>query len=958
MEADNGLPDVFRAVFREHWDRFVDANPDKVTDLSANPKVFGSLARVWTCSEFVRNGLLRYPADLGFLLGEAGLQSAWSASTLAGQLASALTPETGDTEGMQALRVFRRRQMIRIAWRDLAGWASLDETLGHLSELADVCISAAVDIARRQLEEAHGQPLDTEGRPVGLIVLAMGKLGGRELNYSSDVDLVFLFENGDTTPGPRQISREQFFIRLGQRVIRLLDEVTEDGFVFRVDMRLRPFGDSGPLAVSTAALEDYLQRHGRAWERYAYVKARPVTGHRPGMGLYSELLRPFVYRRYLDYGVYESLREIKRLIETESAEGDLRDDIKRGPGGIREIEFIVQSLQILRGGSIKELRSASLMRVLPRLRGGRLLADTVVDDLLAAYTFMRRLENRLQQWQDRQTHRLPASDEGRVRLAYSLGYRDWHSCSADIDLHRGRVREHFLAQLEGSQGAPVSEVSDRVAGLWSGAVARDNSEQVLGSCGYTDVDRTVAALDHLRSAGFARRLDESGRQRLDALVPALIRESGQHRNPEVTLERLAGILESVGRRSAYFALLNENPGVLKHLTRLCSRSEFLARQIATHPLLLDELIDPRVFERLPVRETLGADLRRRLSTVGPDDLESQLEVLKQFQRSAVFLVAVADLSSKLPLMKVSDRLTEIAETVLDSCLRLASQQMHARYGRPQCGRGSGRRESGFAIVGYGKLGGLELGYSSDLDLVFIHDSEGDEQVTEGPTSLDNGLFYGRLTRRLVHLLTTQTSSGLLYEVDTRLRPSGKGGLLVTSLDAFDRYQRSEAWTWEHQALLRARAVAGTPAVRAGFETMRRDLLCTAVRKDTLRQEVAEMREKMRAELGSREPARFDIKQDRGGIADIEFLVQYLVLLNASEHPVLVTYPDNVRQLESLVEEGIMAPDLAAELKAAYLDYRARIHRLALEDQPARVSDAEFADQRERVAAVWESEFGS
>jgi glutamate-ammonia-ligase adenylyltransferase len=598
------------------------------------------------------------------------------------------------------------------------------------------------------------------------------------------------------------------------------------------------------------------------------------------------------------------------------------------------------------------------MQVLPKLRGGRLLADTVVDDLLAAYAFMRRIENRLQQWQDRQTHRLPRSEDDRIRLAYSLGYTDWQSCSADVDLYRDTVRKHFLAQLEGSLGATDGDESDRVAGLWSGAVARDRADQVLAAFGYTDAQRALAALDHLRSAGFARRLDESGRKRLDGLVPVLIRESGRHGNPEVTLERLSGILEAVGRRSAYFALLNENPGVLKHLTRLCSRSEFLTRRIATHPLLLDELIDPRVFERLPDREALETDLRRRLSTVGADDLESQLEVLKQFQRSAVFLVAVADLSSNLPLMKVSDRLTEIAETVLESCLQLASQQMHARYGRPRCGRGSERRESGFAIVGYGKLGGLELGYGSDLDLVFIHDSEGDEQVTEGPTSLDNGLFYGRLTRRLVHLLTTQTSSGLLYEVDTRLRPSGKGGLLVTSLAALESYQREQAWTWEHQALLRARAVAGAAAVRRAFETMRRDLLCTAVRKDSLRREVTEMREKMRGELGSREPGLFDVKQDHGGLADIEFLVQYMVLLHASEHPALVGYSDNVRQLESLVGAGIMAPDLAAALKSAYLDYRARIHRLALEDREARVSDDEFADQRDQVVGAWDMVFGS
>jgi len=951
------LPPILASGVAGAWARFATEHPGWAGRLCEQPGIFESVPRVWAASEFVASTLSRHPYDTEFLLGEGGLESPWASGELEGKLAAAMSAAGAESEFMRVLRTFRRREMLKAAWRDLAGWAELPETLGHVSEVADVAIRAAVRLSGEQLSAIHGQPVNPQGEPLELLVLAMGKLGGRELNFSSDVDLIFLFECGGETDGRRPLSHDQYFIRQGQRVIRMLDETTEDGFVFRVDMRLRPFGDSGPLAVSLTALEDYLQQHGRAWERYAYVKARPLTGYRPGIGLYRDLLRPFVYRKYLDYGVFESLREMKHLIEVETAEDYLRDDIKRGRGGIREVEFIVQSLQILRGGASRELRSTSLLEVLPRLSGNRLLQAETVNDLEDSYCFLRTVENRLQQWQDRQLHRLPESDTDRARLAFSLGYTAWEECDHAIQTHRERIHHHFGAQLDGGREVAVEPAVERAEIIWVGDASTEHTEQALGDLGYRDLQRAAAIVQSLRGASFVARLEQKGRQRLDALVPKVLRECGGHRQPETVLERLVGILEAVGLRSAYFALLNENKGALERLVELCGHSDFLARQISAHPLLLDELIDPRVLERIPDRNSLSADLKSRLRETSAGDEEAQLEALRQFQRSAVFLVAVADLSGVLPLMKVSDRLTDIAEVVLQASIDAAWDKMVAKHGRPRCGSGEDRRDAGFAVVGYGKLGGLELGYGSDLDLVFFHDSEGADQTTDGESPLDNGLFFGRLTRRVVHMLATQTSSGRLYEVDTRLRPSGKGGLLVTSLEAFERYQREEAWTWEHQALLRARAVAGSPAVMDGFEAIRRRLLCTAVRREDLRENVAEMRERMRAELGSPEPGIFDVKQDRGGIADIEFLVQYLVLKHAPRHPSLVHYPDNVRQLESLVDEGIVDEQVAAELKEAYLAYRARMHRLALEEQPGRVPGDEFVELRKRVADLWADTFG-
>jgi len=950
--ALDGLPASLRNEVSEAWQRLTHEHPELAASLAERGELIGSVARVWACSEFVRGGCLRRPEDLQFLAGPDGVGRRWQPGELDGALSVAMSAIDEEAGCQRVLRRFRRQQLMRAAWRDLAGFATLEETLGQVSEVAELSIAAAVGFASAAVKAAHGEPLGADGTPLELIVLAMGKLGGRELNFSSDVDLVFLFGGGGETTGRRPISHEQFFNRVGQRVIRLLDPVTEDGLVFRVDMRLRPFGDSGPLVVSVPALEDYLLQHGRAWERYAYVKARPVTGYRPGMGLYSDLLRPFVYRRYLDYGVFESLRELKRRIEAETGEAAASGDIKLGPGGIREIEFIVQSYQILRGGADRSLREPHLLTVLPRLAEAGHITAPVATELESAYRFLRRAENHIQQWQDQQVHRLPEDAPGRARLACSMGCEDWPAFVTELEEHRARVEGHFRATIIGEFARTEEEAADPLSQLWGGVFEPERAERMLGDLGYADPDRAFAAIRRLADAGFVRRLDASGRRRLDALMPAIIRRAASRDGAEQVLERLLGVLHAVGLRSAYYALLNENPGALDHLAQLCAQSEFLVRQVERHPLLLDELIDPRVFASLPGREQLLADLRQRLAALSDDELEGQMEVLRQFQRSAVFLVAVADLSGRLPVMKVSDRLTDIAEAVLEVAIDIARRQTESRYGVPRCGRNQERRDCGFAVIGYGKLGGLELGYGSDMDLVFVHDSEGEAQTTDGEEAVDNGLFFGRLTRRLVHVLTTQTASGLLYEVDTRLRPSGKGGLLVTSLTAFERYQSTEAWTWEHQALLRARAVAGDPKVRRDFEAIRRRIVSDAIRRDSLREDVARMRSRMLAEHASKEPGQFDIKADRGGIGDIEFLVQYLVLSRCHEFPALLEYSDNVRQLEALVQTGVLDQERADRLRTAYLDYRTRLHQLFLDGQPGRVPAGEFNRQKDYVSDMW------
>jgi len=924
----------------------------------AEPRVVDSLPFVWTCSEFVATSCCR---DAGLLAGlvERGLLFApLRVGALRAEIDAMVSPDAGESELLVALRRFRRLHTLRIAWRDLAGWADLAQTLCELSDLADACIDFACRRARDLLTRRHGEPRGrTSGEVQPLVVLGMGKLGGGELNFSSDIDLVFLFPETGATDGQRSIENEEFFLRLGQKLIQLLARVTVDGFAYRVDMRLRPFGDSGPLAVSFDAFENYLQQHGRDWERYAYVKARPVTGKEHFDALYREVLRPFVYRRYLDFGVFESLRGMKEMIAREVARRELRDHIKLGPGGIREIEFIAQAHQLIRGGSDPRLQSRRLLDVLPQLGGQKLLGERAVAELAAAYRYLRVVENRLQEWNDEQTHLLPETADGRRRLALALGQCNWADLARLLEHHRTTVAGYFEEVVFG----PVSSARERL-GVLGDLLEMDSGSglrrEALVALGFAQPAGIIAAIDGMRESGYYRRLDETGRRRLQALLPRMLALIVHATPPEQVLGRLLKIIEMIGGRTVYLALLYENAPALERLVELCAHSQFLADQIASHPLLLDELIDERLFVTLPDRRQFERDLLERMAGAQEFDPEREIELLKQFQRAAVFRVAVADLTGRLPIMKVSDRLTDIAELIVVKALEFAWAQLTAKHGLPRCGDEPQRaRIAGLVVVAYGKFGGYELGYGSDLDLVFLHDSTGDYQRTDGATTLDNSVFFARLAQRLMHLLTVHGPAGRLYEVDTRLRPSGKGGLLVQSLSGFASYQREEAWTWEHQALLRARAVAGTPEPRGEFERIRLDILQHAIRRETLREEVSKMRERMRNELSRAGAGEFDLKQDPGGIGDIEFLAQYWALEFAARHPEVVTFPDTIRVLETLASGDIVPQSTIDVLVEAYRCYRRRLHHLSLDRGRAPVPDSEFREERNAVLGIWKQVFG-
>ncbi|MGA8705867.1 MAG: bifunctional [glutamate--ammonia ligase]-adenylyl-L-tyrosine phosphorylase/[glutamate--ammonia-ligase] adenylyltransferase [Steroidobacteraceae bacterium] len=924
----------------------------------AAPSLTAGARRALSCSEFLLDALCRQPEFWQRMLATAGAQLGSEPLPVPDLPPDDPTAPVSEQEAlfMAALRRWRRAEFARIAWRDLAQWAELDQTLADLSHAAEVALQQAEHFAMRALLRRYGQPRGETGTPQHLIIVAMGKLGGRELNFSSDIDLVPLYLESGETDGVRPISNQEFFTRLVQQIIRLLEQQTEDGFGFRVDLRLRPFGDSGPVVTNAAALEDYLQLHGRDWERYAWIKARAVTHANGYQELYQTVIRPFVYRRYLDFGVFESLREMKALIEREVLRRELEDDVKLGDGGIREIEFIVQSFQLIRGGQERHLQGSSLRQALPLLAGAKLLPTIAVAELDAAYVFLRRLENRLQMYADQQTHRLPTAPEQRERLAWSMDCDSWTELMAALARQRQQVSAHFRAVVFGSDEAGESRMPELPLTAPESALLLARLEALGWHAGVAEA--AAQRLRTLADAAVTRRLDKAGARRLGALLPVLVQEIAPLAEPLATLQRLLRVLESIGTRSAYFALLLHNARARARLLRLATHGDFLIDQIAAHPLLLDELIDERLLEQTPDRASLATDLAQRMDGVDQGDEEQMIERLRHFQRAAIFRLAVADLLLHLPVMQVSDRLTDIAELIIGHALQLTWQHLTPTLGVPRCGEGAARRDVRLCAIGYGKLGGMELGYASDLDLVFLHDSSGAQQETEGGRGIDNQVFFLRFAQRVVHLLTVHSRAGRLYEVDMRLRPSGKAGLLITSITGFEDYQRHEAWTWEHQSLLHARAVAGAAPLMQQFEALRLDILAHAVRREQLLEDVRHMRNRQRRELSRAAAGEFDLKQDAGGIGDIEFLAQYWALRWAREYPPVAIYADTIRQLESVASADLVPQSRVDLLTGIYRTYRTRLHHRALDGRGAVVAAPEFASERAAVTAIWEQVMGS
>ena len=909
---------------------------------AAYPEFEAELPQVWEASEYLARSCLRDPRMLVSLAESGELAASLQPGALGEALHGVLEGVTDEAALAVRLRRFRRRQMVRIIWRDITRRASLAETLEDLSELADISIRQGLDHLYRWAVEKWGTPRSAEGEPQELVVLGMGKLGARELNLSSDIDLIFAFPEHGQTDGRRAIPNEQFFTNLGRQLINLLGRQTEEGFVFRVDMRLRPFGEAGPLAISFGAMENYYYGQAREWERYAMIKARPITGEAAYREQLLDILRPFVFRRYIDFGVIDAIRDMKRMIQAEMHRRGMDANIKLGRGGIREIEFIGQALQLVHGGRDPALQVRPILEVLKRLGKRSLLPEKAVQELSSAYGFLRLTENRIQAWRDEQTHLLPADEAGRQRLARSMGFEAWPAFERELEAHRARVDHHFqqVFAVEAEDARPLLRA-------WLGDGDPDELQALLAEAGFHETGAVLAQLEAFRESSACRSLTAGAREKLDRLMPRLLEAIGQCRWPETALERLLRLLQAIVRRTAYLDLLLENPQVVEHLVRLAAESLWVVEQLIRYPVLLDELLDPRRLYAPLRREELDQELSILLEKIDPEDLEQQMERLRQFAAGNRLRTAAADITGAIPLMVVSDYLTEIAEVVLAHVLKLAWDQVANRHGRP--GQVEGK---GFLIVGYGKLGGIELGYGSDLDLVFLHADYPLSATTDGKRPVANDVFYARLGQRIVHLLSTRMPSGILYEVDMRLRPNGNSGPLVSSLGGFEKYQLENAWTWEHQALVRARAIAGSEAVMSRFDAIRHQVLCLRRDAGELRAEVVKMREKMRASLDKSDRQWFDLKQGAGGITDIEFMVQYAVLRWAADKPALTGWTDNIRLLETLAEEGLMPGDEAEALTLAYQRLRGAYHRCVLQEQPGRIAQDELREERGEVERLW------
>ncbi|MDX8000077.1 bifunctional [glutamate--ammonia ligase]-adenylyl-L-tyrosine phosphorylase/[glutamate--ammonia-ligase] adenylyltransferase [Xenorhabdus sp. Reich] len=910
---------------------------------------------VLSLSDFVAENLQAHPAWLDDIRQNPPQAEEWQHYSR--WLEQTLSTAHDENSLMRILRLFRHRMLVRIAWMQALQSSTTEQTLQQLSTLAETLIVSARDWLYLRCSQDWGTPTNSDGVAQPLLILGMGKLGGGELNFSSDIDLIFAYpENGVTRGGRREMDNSQFFTRLGQKLIKALDQQTVDGFVYRVDMRLRPFGDSGPLVFSFPALEDYYQEQGRDWERYALVKAR-ILGN-DELAYFQELhqmLRPFVFRRYIDFSVIQSLRNMKGMIEREVRRRGLKDNIKLGAGGIREIEFITQVFQLIRGGREPSLQSRSLLPTLEAIEALTLLTQEQVKQLKESYVFLRRLENLLQSIRDQQTQTLPDNDLDRARLSWGMGFADWDELITETGCKMNVVRDIFR-QLIGDEADEHGEEASHVPfkSLWQESLNRDELMTLVPHLDEEEAQKVLDVIALFRQDVNKRTIGPRGRDVLDQLMPRLLAKIGAREDANAVLDRIIPLLISIVSRTTYLELMLESEQVMIHVIRLCAASPMIASQLTRHPVLLDELLDPKsLYQPLPM-EAYRDELYQYLLRIPEDDEEQLLEALRQFKQAQLLRIAAEDIVDALPVMKVSDHLTYLAEAIIGAVVQQAWSQMVKRYGAPE--HLSQRQGLGFAVIGYGKLGGWELGYGSDLDLVFLLDCPMGV-MTDGTRSIDARQFYLRLAQRIIHLFSTRTASGVLYDVDARLRPSGESGMLVSTLEAFDDYQKNEAWTWEHQALIRARMVFGDEKMRNDFERIRRETLCLPRDSDLLRQQVREMREKMYQHLGSHQQNQFDIKADPGGITDIEFIAQYQVLRYAPENAKLTRWSDNVRIFELMANHNIMDEQEAMALTQAYITMRDELHHLALQTLSSHVLAEHFSQQQALVRDSWQKWLG-
>lgn len=909
-------------------------------------------------SDFVAESLVVMPELVDWLIINGELENA--EHDYQSSISQILKQTITEQQLLSNIRLFRRKHMVKIAWRDLLNKQSIDASILAVSELADALIMATYNWLYQDACKKYGIPQGEHG-PQQMLIIGMGKLGGKELNFSSDIDLIFTYPaNGTTSGSKKNIEHNQFFTRIAQKLIGALDKYTVDGRVFRVDMRLRPFGESGPLVSQFAALEDYYQFQGREWERYALIKARILNPPSQYCEDLRTILNPFIYRRYLDFSAIQSLREMKSMISREVRRRQLKDNIKLGSGGIREVEFIVQSVQLIRGGQEPSLQQPSILSTLQSLVLLETFTEKEAHHLLQAYFYLRKVEHCLQQFADCQTQVLPDDPLNQARLSDIMCESDYPQLLLKLKQHMQVVNGQFES-LIGSENDIAQETNfsfqHEFSDFWQLELDRDEATILLNPIFKQSNTRGfIEAVFTFKDSLDKKQIGQRGRDTLQVLMPTVlcIMVENHFDDLDRVVDRVLSVISAISGRTTYLQLLHENSGAIEQLVKLCAASPWISAQIKRFPMLLDELLNPNQLYNPPALEEYRSDLTQAMLRVEADDLELQMEVLRQFKLSEQLKIAAADVTDILPVMKVSDHLTFLAQAIIDEVLALAWQQMVARYGAP---KGASTEHCGFAVIGYGKLGGQELGYGSDLDLVFLHNAQRGS-YTQGSKSIESSQFFTKLAQRIMHIFSTKTTLGQLYEVDMRLRPSGNAGLLVCHHGGFLHYQQSEAWTWEHQALVRARFIAGDPGLAPIFDSLRKQVLIKNRQIGNLAADVAEMREKMRSHLSIGDKTGFDIKQDKGGIADIEFMVQFWVLAYSEKYPELTTWSDNIRILQSLTHCKVLSEDIAKRLTQAYLSYRHAAHNLALQENIVVEKRQIFEASIAFVTQLWSETFTS
>ena len=848
-----------------------------------------------------------------------------------------------DENGLKkALRQLRQLVLARIITRDLNGLADLDEVMQTTTELAEIAIHTAVTFHTAWLTAASGLPSEHMLSTQKFLVIGMGKLGGGELNVSSDVDLIFAYDQaGEVSP---DISQQDFFNKLGKKVISALDDVTEDGFVFRVDMRLRPFGSEGILVPSLDALEDYYQNNGREWERYAWIKGRVLIGSQAGV---SDLLKPFVFRKYLDFGALASMRDLKVQIQRDVMQKGLQDNIKLGRGGIREIEFIAQVFQLIRGGQEASLQIRPTLQVLNLLKEKDLLQEKAMLALSAAYIFLRNLEHRLMYVEDAQTQDLPKNAEAQQRIAQAMNFVSWQDFLLALNHHRTLVQAHFdetfsqTKNAENNTNNATTEAQSSAIAIWDGAIENDLARSKLARLGFTEAGDMLNRLQTLHQSHRYKQLPELSRQRFNTLMPLVMEAAGQEEYTDLALVRCIDFLEAICRRASYLALLAEYPQALHLVVKLCAASNWCAQYLTQHPIVLDELLDERALYAAPDFVAMQKMLETSMEALA-GDTERQMDAMRQFKHAAVFRFAAQDIAGLLPLETLSDYLSALADLILAVSLQTIWHSFKLKHSIFNL-----IEQPKFAVIGYGKLGGKELGYASDLDIIFLYDDD-----TDGA-----GEVYGRFAQRINNWFNSLTSAGLLYETDLQLRPDGNSGLLVSSLEAFREYQLNRAWVWEHQAITRARFVAGDASIGMGFEAIRIEVMRQPRNKQKLKNEVFEMREKMRQAQHLTHDI-FDLKQSAGGIIDVEFIVQYLVLAHAKQHVALTHNFGNIALLKTLGKLKLIDATSAQRVADAYREYRRLQHAARLQGNvQAKVENALVQSYEAEVKRLWQNVFG-